>query len=278
MSLPNTRASESDYEKFRVFLESRCGIELGEHKNYLIDTRMRSVLQQHNLDSLGSLVAKLHGYANATLVQDVVDAMTTNETLWLRDKHPFDYFKNELLTELSEIPSAHAMPIRIWSAACSSGQEPYSIAMCHQERAQNSRRIEITATDICETILQRARKGVYEAFEINRGLDPQQIQQHFTSINEQQWQINPRLQQAITFKAFNLQNSFSPLGRFDIIFCRNVLIYFSAKLQDDILRRFRDSLTEGGCLIIGSTEQPNGIHDYFDAHYYGAGVVFRRKA
>ncbi|MCH8497175.1 MAG: protein-glutamate O-methyltransferase CheR [Marinobacter sp.] len=268
-----------EYEAFRKFLQDACGILLGENKQYLVKSRLRKIADENGLASLGELTDRLKQPGRAMLREQVIDAMTTNETLWFRDTHPFRILTEILLPELSERKTLQ--PLRIWSAACSTGQEPYSIAMTIDEykrlRPGKLRSdIKITATDISKTVLESARRGEYEMLAIGRGLSPERQRNYFMPIAGGGWQIKPDLKRVVEFKELNLLERYM-LGKFDIIFCRNVLIYFSAELKKDILTRMHGALNPGGYLILGASESLNGLPDLYEMVQCHPGIIYRRK-
>lgn len=269
---------DSDYALFREYLERACGIMLGDNKNYLIDSRLRKLLKENNIDSLASLVQQIDKFSSSRLRQQVIDAMTTNETLWFRDRHPFVYLQEKLLPELAKKPGE----ISIWCAACSSGQEPYSISICVEElRRRNmnfvNKPVRILATDISSRILTHAKAGVYETLALKRGMSQERLSQFFTEETESSWAIKPEIKRRIDFRPINLKDNFINVGRFDIVFCRNVLIYFSSELQQQIIRNIHRVLNPGGHLFLGGSETPKGLNDLFDIQYYTPGVVYTKK-
>ena len=268
-----------EYEAFRKFLQDACGILLGENKQYLVKSRLRKIADENGTSSLGELTDRLKQPGRAMLREQVIDAMTTNETLWFRDTHPFRILTEILLPELSERKSLQ--PLRIWSAACSTGQEPYSIAMTIDEykrlRPGKLRSdVKITATDISKTVLESARRGEYEMLAIGRGLSPERQRNYFMPMAGGGWQIKPELKRVVEFKELNLLERYM-LGKFDIIFCRNVLIYFSADLKKDILTRMHAALNPGGYLILGASESLNGLPDLYEMVQCHPGIIYRRK-
>ncbi len=273
-----SRFSNDEYALFRQFLESACGILLGENKHYLIDSRLRKLMKENNVSSLTDLLRTIERPTASSLRQQVIDAMTTNETLWFRDKHPFEYLQNELLPELAK----QSGEISIWCAACSTGQEPYSISICVEElRRRNfvfsSKKVRILATDISSRVLEQARKGLYDPLALKRGMSDQRLDLYFSHDNAGAWEIKPDIKQRIEFRSINLKDSFINLGSFDIVFCRNVLIYFSSDLQRQILTNMHRMLKPGGTLFLGGSESPKGLNDLFDIKYYTPGVVYVRK-
>lgn len=270
--------SPDEYQQFRDFLQDACGILLGDNKQYLVKSRLRKIMEEEGVDSLGMLVQKLKKVSSRDLKERVVDAMTTNETLWFRDNHPFRILSDILLPELSE--KGGIKPVRIWSAACSTGQEPYSMTMVADEfkRAKPGKLksgIQVVATDISQTVLTNAKSGEYEMLAIGRGLSKERLNAYFTEQKTGAWQIKPELRRQIDFRLLNLLDRYSILGKFDVIFCRNVLIYFSAELKLDILSRMHQVLNKGGYLVLGASESLNGLSDKFEMVQCRPGIIYR---
>ncbi|WP_138437510.1 CheR family methyltransferase [Marinobacter shengliensis] len=267
-----------EYEAFKTFLQDACGILLGDNKQYLVKSRLRRILEENNLNSLGELLDRLKRVGRSGLRELVIDAMTTNETLWFRDNHPFRILQDKLLPEFAERNSLQ--PLRIWSAACSTGQEPYSVGMVVDEfrriRPGKLRDVKITATDISKSVLEVARRGEYEMIAIGRGLSPERQKQFFTPSPNGGWQIKPQIKAMVEFKELNLLER-CMLGKFDIIMCRNVLIYFSADLKKDILTRMHGALNPGGYLILGASESLNGLPDLYEMVQCHPGIIYRKK-
>lgn len=267
-----------EYEAFKKFLQDACGILLGDNKQYLVKSRLRRILEENSLNSLGELLERLKRLGRAGLREVVIDAMTTNETLWFRDNHPFRILQEKLLPEFAERNSLQ--PLRIWSAACSTGQEPYSVAMVVDEfrrtRPGKLRDVKITATDISKSVLEVARRGEYEMIAIGRGLSPERQKHFFTPSANGGWQIRPQIKSMVEFKELNLLDRYM-LGKFDIIMCRNVLIYFSAELKKDILTRLHGALNPGGYLILGASESLNGLPNLYEMVQCHPGIIYRKK-
>jgi len=264
--------SSEEYHRFRQFLERSAGIVLGGNKQYLVDTRLGHVMEEERIGSLGELLSRVEG-GSSGLRERVIDAMTTNETLWFRDSKPYQLLEQVILPEFAR------RPLRIWSAACSSGQEPYSINFVVEEFRERHPaaapvRTEVVATDLSPSMLSMARAAAYDAISMARGLTEQQKQRFFSRKGER-WVVKPEYRRAVTFRKLNLQDNYAPLGRFDVIFCRNVLIYFSAELKRDILDRMADTLRPGGYLILGSSESVNGYSNRYRTERHAQGVVFR---
>ncbi|PCM46011.1 CheR family methyltransferase [Marinobacter sp. ANT_B65] len=267
-----------EYEAFKSFLQDACGILLGDNKQYLVKSRLRRILEENELNSLGELLERLKKPGRASLKEVVIDAMTTNETLWFRDNHPFRILQEKLLPEFAARSSLS--PLRIWSAACSTGQEPYSVGMIvdefRRQKPGKLRDVKITATDISKSVLEVARSGEYEMIAIGRGLSPERQKHFFTPSAKGGWQIRPQIKSMVEFKELNLLERYM-LSRFDIVMCRNVLIYFSADLKKDILTRIHATLNPGGYLILGASESLNGLPDLYEMVQCHPGIIYRKK-
>tara|TARA_R110002167_G_scaffold14974_2_gene60238 strand:- start:3406 stop:4233 length:828 start_codon:yes stop_codon:yes gene_type:complete len=267
-----------EYEAFKTFLQDACGILLGDNKQYLVKSRLRRILEENGLNSLGELLERLKRPGRANLKEVVIDAMTTNETLWFRDNHPFRILQDKLLPEFAARSSV--APLRVWSAACSTGQEPYSAGMIvdefRRQKPGKLRDVKITATDISKSVLEAARRGEYEMIAIGRGLSPERQKQFFTPSANGGWQIRPQIKSMVEFKELNLLERYM-LGKFDIVMCRNVLIYFSAALKKDILTRIHATLNPGGYLILGASESLNGMPELYEMVQCQPGIIYRKK-
>ena len=267
-----------EYEAFKSFLQDACGILLGENKQYLVKSRLRRIMEENELRTLGDLLDRVKRTGRSSLKEVVIDAMTTNETLWFRDNHPFRILQEKLLPEFGDRKSAQSL--RIWSAACSTGQEPYSVAMIIEEfrrqRPGRLRDVKITATDISKSVLEVARRGEYEMIAIGRGLSPERQKQFFSPAMNGSWQIRPQIKSMVEFRELNLLERYM-LGKFDIVMCRNVLIYFSAELKKDILTRIHATLNPGGYLILGASESLNGLPHLYEMVQCHPGIIYRKK-
>ncbi len=274
----NQSISSQDYDTFRAFLEEACGIVLGENKHYLVSSRLNRLLRELELDSVGALIDHMKKSPRSGIRERIIDAMTTNETFWFRDNHPYEMLKDLVFPELAK---KKPNQLRIWSAASSSGQEAYSISMIIQEYLQTRpgslpNNFEIVGTDISPTMLSLARSAKYDALALSRGLSPERKKRFFDKRDEL-WEVKPEIRTRVRFNELNLMNSYATLGKFDIIFCRNVLIYFSADLKKDILRRMGQTLAPGGFLFLGSTETLASYSEDFDTVRHGGGIVYRLK-
>ncbi|SOB75705.1 chemotaxis protein methyltransferase CheR [Marinobacter sp. LV10R510-11A] len=267
-----------EYETFKSFLQDACGILLGENKQYLVKSRLRRISEENDLNSLGELLGRLNRPGRGNLKEVVIDAMTTNETLWFRDNHPFRILQEKLLPEFATRSSM--APLRIWSAACSTGQEPYSVGMIvdefRRQKPGKLRDVKVTATDISKSVLEVARRGEYEMIAIGRGLSPERQKQFFTPSENGGWQIRAQIKSLVEFKELNLLERYM-LGKYDIVMCRNVLIYFSADLKKDILTRIHATLNPGGYLILGASESLNGLPDLYEMVQCHPGIIYRKK-
>ncbi|HEX4890775.1 MAG TPA: protein-glutamate O-methyltransferase CheR [Alphaproteobacteria bacterium] len=249
----------ADFEFLANFLKTSSGLIIGPDKMYLVESRLLPVARKLNLPDLTELINALRQKKDAALIQDVMEAMTTNESFFYRDKTPFDNLRNEILPNfLKERQSRRQL--RIWSAAASTGQEPYSIAMVLKEMAASFQgwRLDIIGTDISKEVLEKARAGIYSQFEVQRGLPIQLLVKYFKQIGEM-WQIDAAIRAMITLKEANLLSNFSSLGSFDIIFCRNVLIYFDQPTKKDVLERMAKLMPADGILFLGAAETVLGL-------------------
>jgi chemotaxis protein methyltransferase CheR len=239
---------------------------------------MKRVMIEYKLGSLSELVEEIKHDRSAGLRERIIEAMTTNETSWFRDIQPYDSLKQTLLPEIAK---QNKDRIRIWSAACSSGQEPYSIAItAHEFQLGNpglfSGNVEIIATDISPAMLKTAQDGVYDDMSLARGINDERRKRYFTRHHEG-WQVSAQLRSRVAFRELNLLQSYALLGKFDIIFCRNVLIYFSRDSKADILNRMARCLNPGGYLFLGGSESMTSICDCFEMMKMGSTVVYKNK-
>lgn len=276
----NSDFDQLEFDHFRQFLQDACGIALGDNKQYLVSNRLRRLLEEHQLASFSELVKILKLNNNRRLKDQVIDAMTTNETFWFRDIYPYNHLKDHLLPQLMSGNNKMFGSIRIWSAACSTGQEPYSISMMAEEyRRQTmgvlSRPVQIVATDLSTTVLEQARQGEYDRLSVLRGLSDERLERYFDKPSEQLWRIKSLVRDRIEFRTLNLMDSYAALGKFDIVFCRNVLIYFDADLKRKILQKIHASLKSKGILFLGSSEGLAGASDLFEMVRCEPGILYR---
>jgi len=264
-----------EYKNFQVFLEKACGIVLGDNKHYLVSSRLSRLMQDNNINALQGLVDQLNRTSSLQLRTKVIEAMTTNETLWFRDTYPFEVLSKLIFEEYKK---ENKKNLKIWSAACSSGQEPYSISMTADEYASKNPgfNVSVTATDISQAILSQAKEAKYDALALARGLSEERKRRFFSSISNQ-WQVNANIRSRVAFREVNLLQSYTSLGKFDVIFCRNVLIYFSAESKKDILNRMAKQLNPRGFLLLGASESIAQYCDAFEMVRASTGVVYRLK-
>lgn len=255
---------EVDFAFFQKLLKDQSGLNLTPDKAYLVTTRMRPILEDHGFDSITALVQHLRVNRKSPVAEQVVEAMTTNESLWFRDNSPFVALSKMMLPSLLKSRKG-AKPIRIWCAAASTGQEPYSIAIVLDEAGAQlrDRSVEIIGTDLSQAALRRARMGTYTSFEIGRGLGADRLQRYFKKAEGGRYAIAPQIRSKVRFEYRNLLAPFTGLGTFDIIFCRNVLIYFDRPTKADVLNRMAEILSDDGYLVLGGPETTLGISDAF---------------
>jgi len=252
-----------DFDFLRKLLKERSGLVLSAEKQYLAESRLLPVARKHAMRTLTELIGALKSAKHATLTSEVVDAMTTNETFFFRDKLPFELFRDIIMPALIEA-RARDKRIRIWCTAAATGQEPYSLAMLLKGIGAQlaGYKVSILATDICAAVLERAQAGIYSQFEVQRGLPIQLLVKYFTQVGEQ-WQIAPEIRGMVQFRPLNLLNDFSPLGGFDIVFCRNVLIYFDQPTKIGVLDRIARLMPSESFLVLGAAETVVGLTDAF---------------
>ncbi|WP_419208732.1 CheR family methyltransferase [Photobacterium leiognathi subsp. mandapamensis] len=269
--------NDQEYREFCRFLETQCGIVLGDSKQYLVRSRLSPLVNRFSLSSLSELLQNVVAGRNRELRIAAVDAMTTNETLWFRDGYPFTVLAEKILPELA----VNKRPIKIWSAASSSGQEPYSMAMTVLE-TQAKRpgflpSIQITATDISQTMLETCRTGVYDNLALSRGLSPERRRMFFEDNGDGKMKVNAKVKQMVNFRPQNLKDSYALLGKFDVIFCRNVLIYFSPEMKAKVLNQLAASLNPGGYLFLGASESLTGLTEQFEMIRCNPGIIYKLK-
>jgi chemotaxis protein methyltransferase CheR len=251
-----------DYEYLRKLLKDQSGLDLSADKQYLIESRLLPLSRKAGLAGISELVQKMKAGSTALTTQ-VVEAMTTNETFFFRDKTPFDHFRDSIMPEILRA-RASRKSVRIWCAAGSTGQEPYSLAMCLKEMsaALSGWRVEIIATDLSQEVLEKSKAGIYSQFEVQRGLPIQFLVKYFKQTGEL-WQINADIRAMVQHRQLNLLHDFSQLGTFDVIFCRNVLIYFDQDTKIKIFNRVAKATEADGFLVLGAAETVVGLTDVF---------------
>jgi len=263
------------FDTFASLLKARSGLIIGPDKSYLLETRLGPMLRREKLADLAALASRLRAPAAETLAREVVEAMTTNESFFFRDDKPFQHVRAEALPRLIAARPPGST-IRIWSAASSSGQEAYSLAMLVQEARASlgDRRVEIVGTDIAREQLARAQAGVYSQFEIQRGLPMQMLVKYFQKAPPN-WRINDTTRRMVQFREWNLLNDLRPLGQFDIVFCRNVLIYFDLPTKTRVLEAISRQMRPDAMLYLGGAETVMGVSNQFTPMASERGVYVR---
>jgi chemotaxis protein methyltransferase CheR len=251
-----------DYEYLRKLLREQSGLDLSADKQYLIESRLLPLSRKAGLAGIGDLVQKMKA-GSTSITTQVVEAMTTNETFFFRDKTPFDHFRDSIMPELLRARTSRKS-VRIWCAAGSTGQEPYSLAMCLKEMngALTGWRVEIVATDLSQEVLEKSKAAIYSQFEVQRGLPIQLLVKYFKQTGEL-WQVNAEVRAMVQHRQLNLLHDFSQLGLFDVIFCRNVLIYFEQDTKIKIFNRLAKATEADGFLVLGAAETVVGLTDVF---------------
>jgi chemotaxis protein methyltransferase CheR len=275
--------SEQSYSKFCQFLEKETGIKLGDSKQYLVKSRLVGILHDYQYNGVDELIDAILKRTDRQLLQRSIDAMTTNETLWFRDNYPFTLLTDQILPQISQLNPNLRRPLRIWSAACSTGQEAYSIAMTLLEAKGKlsevlSRGFEIVATDLSQSVLEIGQKGVYDNISIGRGLPEQMQRKYFSKVPVDSLEITSEVKKHVRFQKLNLLDSYRSLGRFDIVFCRNVLIYFSPQNKQKILQQIAASLEANGSLLLGASESVSSVADLFTMHKANQGLYYVKRS
>ncbi len=280
--MPLTSHSESEVQKitadnYRFLCQTvyrDSGIVLDDSKSYLVEARLLPVAKSEGATSLDALCNLIRATNGHRVRNKVVEAMTTNETLFFRDVSPFDALRTTLIPEFREA-LGFKRPLRIWSAACSSGQEAYSIAMLWLEMGFHARELEILGTDLSEEMLAKSAEGKYLQLEVNRGLPAKYLVKYFTRQNLE-WQIKPELRAMVKWRKFNLKDNPLHLGHFDIVFCRNVLIYFDVETKRRILGQIKHIMQPGGYLILGSSETTLNVDDTFGRRKVDRAILYQK--
>jgi len=273
--------SQSSYLAFSSFLHGKLGIVLGENKQYLVRSRLSAVARNHDYASIDVFLKDVVSGKNRALSEQCLELMTTNETFWFRDVYPFALLKSHLLPTLNN----QQQKLRIWSSACASGQEPYSIAMVIADFKRDNPRafcggIEIIASDFSEKMINKAQAGIYDQLALGRGLDinnkTRYFQQCDAALHKDAMQLSAGIKRMVQFKRFNLLSDFGLMGKFDIIFCRNVLIYFDGKEKTQILKKFAACLPSSGALMLGAAESINGADSIFKMQSVDRGLYYSK--
>lgn len=271
--------NENEFKLLRDYIEQHCGIALDSDKMYLVESRLIKLVIESQSNSFHDFYLKAKNDLAQTWKNKIVDAMTTNETLWFRDEHPYITLRDVIFPEMIK----KKMPVRIWSAACSSGQEPYSIAMMAHEASRRAGDpflinggLTIIGTDICSSILFVAKAGRYNGLAMSRGMMDGIKERYFTEQGAIAT-INDDVKKMVHFQSFNLQDSFATLGSFDIVFLRNVAIYFSADFKREIFKKIAQSLKPNGYLFLGASESLIGYSEDFKVQENGKTLYYQLK-
>ena len=273
--------TDQEFLLLRDYIEKHCGISLDRNKMYLVESRLNTLMVENGCDSYNALYRKASSDTTNGLRDKIIDAMTTNETLWFRDSSPYESLKTLLAGYAAEIRAGKRAKVRIWSAACSTGQEPYSIAITALESGSagsglRPEQVEILATDISSTALFMAKLARYDQIAINRGLSPEMRDRYFKG-EGRVWALADKVKQMVTLKKMNLQESFAAIGKCDIIFCRNVLIYFSEQFKRDIFTRLAALLRPAGYLFIGASESLSTYSNEYSMVKGSHGIYYQVK-
>ncbi len=265
------------------YISEVSGIHLGRSKTYLLETRLGGLLEEQGCSSYFELVQKAKADPGSSLEQKIIDRITTNETQFFRDARPFELLQHKILPDLIDARTGKSsglqpISIRIWSAACSTGQEVYSIAIVLKELLFNFTKynIRLLGTDISNSAISKASYGEYNKIEIERGLPRDKLEKHFT-FNGDSWKVKDNIRTLASFKKLNLMKPLAGIGKFDIVFCRNVAIYFSPEDRKKLFDRIAGILEQDGYLIIGSTESLTGIHPWFEPKRYLKSIFYKLK-
>ncbi len=266
---------QTEFDFLRTMVRARSAIALEPGQEALVESRLAPVIRELELPSATDLVAVLRAAQHSEIERRVVEAMTTNETSFFRDRHPFEALRTRVIPELIAARAARGA-LRFWSNACSSGQEAYSLAMLLAEHFPTVRDwdVSILATDLSRDMVHRTARGIYGQLEVNRGLPASLLVKHFERSGTQ-WRVRPELRFLVHARELNLADSWPPLGRFDVILLRNVLIYFDVETRRRILRRARQVLQPDGYLLLGSAETTAMIDPGWDRISYGGSSVYR---
>ncbi|MDY6988721.1 MAG: protein-glutamate O-methyltransferase CheR [Thermodesulfobacteriota bacterium] len=284
--------SQQEFVRLSNYIHGLCGIVISSNKSYLIEQRLEPLVADMDCRSFGEFYDKVAQRRQPELEQQIIDAITTNETFFFRDAHPFVTFKEQILPQLGTLVrrrkardiSRKGPTVSLWSAGSSTGQEPYSLAMLIHEYSLANRYLNIykedfglLATDVSSAALSRAMAGEYTEMEMKRGLSADRMAGYFRK-NERCWIINSHIREMIEFRQINLVKPFSSLGGFDVILCRNVLIYFDNTTRERMVNQLYDMLSDGGFLLLGATENLYAITDKFESIHHGRTLLYRKPA
>lgn len=277
------KVTPEEVQLLSQYIYGVSGIHIEPAKAYLLETRLGKLLEKERCNSYMEFYHKAKSDASKKLEKEIVDAITTNETLFFRDANPFELLRHKIIPEVvdkrtASTPNGRPVPIRIWSAACSTGQEIFSIAIVLKELLISLEKynLKLMGSDISDAAIKQASYGVYNKFEIERGLPRERLQRYFTSVGDN-WKINDDIRSMATFQKLNLMGPFSGVGKFDIIFCRNVAIYFKLEDRIKLFEKLADSLESDGYLIIGSTESLTGVSPRFVPKRHLKSIFYQLK-
>jgi chemotaxis protein methyltransferase CheR len=271
-----------EHQLIAKYVYEQCGIVLDESKAYLLESRLTPLAEELDCASFADLYTKIISDRTKKLTNRLIDAMSTNETSFFRDQKPFDLFRFKIIPDLIDRLEQSPLPskaINIWSSACSTGQEVYTIAICLHEilgAGISKYRIKIVGTDIADSAIVQASRANYSQFEIGRGMPDNLLRKYFVQ-DGSNWRVKDELRSMAFFRKQNLMESFSLLGKFDIVFCRNVAIYFSMEDRKSLFSRIADQISPGGVLLIGSTESLYGVSDRYERCEYHNSIFFQVK-
>lgn len=269
--------SPQSYLAFSQFLQKQLGIVLGDNRQYLVRSRLTAIARDCQYADINTFIQDVVSLKNKAISDRCLELMTTNETFWFRDGYPFSLLSNAILPSLFQ----QQKRLRIWSSACASGQEPYSIAMTicdfqSKHPGAFSERVEIVATDYSQKMITHAKEGIYDELALSRGLAESQKKIYFTNSSTKQMSVDNKLKSMVSFKRFNLLDNYLALGKFDIIFCRNVLIYFNGNEKVNILNKIAACLNSGGSLFLGAAESIGGAEHLFKVRTGHEGLYYTR--
>ena len=259
--LANRAILPENYRFLQQHIYSKVGIVLEEDKHYLFESRLAPIVKQLGLSTTNDLCALLHSKGNQELGDRVAEAMTTNETYFFREPHHYDAIRTVLLPKLKE-DRRDSRSLRFWSAAASTGQEAYSLAMMLLEEQLASWNIQILGTDFSSKVVERARAGLFQQIEVNRGLPAALLVKHFRPAGLD-WQLTDTVRRMVRFETIDLRKRMGGLGPFDLVFCRNVMIYFDNETKRNIMKEIHGTLFRGGWLLLGASESIFGLDEWF---------------
>jgi chemotaxis protein methyltransferase CheR len=264
--------SPENYRFLQEYVRTQVGIVLEDNKHYLFETRLTPILKHHGLASLNDLCTILRAKRDIGLSHEVVEAMTTNETYFFRDPAQYEAIRTVLLPRLAR-ERRETKTLRFWSAAASTGQEAYSLAMLLLQQGLEDWKFEILGTDFSPKVLERARAGVYQQIELNRGLPAALITKYFHRRGTE-WQLNEKVRKMVRFETIDLRHNLRSLGPFDLVFCKNVMIYFDDDTKRQIMKDLHSTLHRGGWLLLGGAETALGLENRFERQIVGTATVY----